>query len=72
MQAGGHYGTSPGYIRGNDDFRPRASIPFNLELDSDDDSSVGVRRNATPDRRWTSVSALQTSLRRSVPLKICS
>ena len=43
-QAGGHYGTSPGYIRGNDDFRPRASIPFNLEVDSDDDSSIGVRK----------------------------
>ncbi len=46
VQAGGHYGTSPGYIHGNDDFRPRASIPFNLEVDSDDDSSVMVRRSS--------------------------
>ena len=40
VQLGGHFGFSSGYARGRDSFRPRGGIPFNLDLDSDDDSSV--------------------------------
>ena len=40
VQLGGHFGFQGGYARDRDEFRPRAAVPFNLDPDSDDDSSV--------------------------------
>ncbi len=45
-QAGGHFGFSGNYARDRDEFRPRGAIPFNLDPDSDDDSSVVSSSNS--------------------------
>ena len=39
-QMGGHFGLQGGYARRRDEFRSRGAVPFNLDPDSDDDSSV--------------------------------